>query len=101
MSNVIGEFVKLNKSNWTGEDATLFFKRDGQEWSWEQLGYDIQLTTIQTGHGYVSYDLTVDGQSLGHRVVSAGSSWVAHSGDVSRENAHPAVAAAQLLYNTL
>ena len=95
--------LKINKENWSGEQATLMVTKDG---SFEVYGYRFKLTQTSpigfevTGEGW-DYPL-VHGLKVDDTWVAASGRTVdALEGPYSREDADPVAAAAKVLFNII
>ena len=100
------EIIKFNKANWTGEETTLVWNPENSSFvisGLEEEG-DWTLVKHEDDEG-VHYDLTNPDWELPlFRVyeMQHDSPWhMAVSGDYTREDRHPAVAAAQMILFTV
>lgn len=103
----------FNKSNWSGEEATIEVTEFAGGFSWEQNGYEISLRNRQSYDGgdelFVSYDIYVDGERTDNKVGAsfhvdgAAAMWEATNwdGSMTRHGKNAAIAASRLEFNLL
>jgi|GEM_PF-4904733 len=102
--------ITFNKSNWSGETATIEVTELAGAYTWEQHGYEIEVSGRKEDDDFVSYEIKIDGELSGSKVSRFENDaawndrrWEATNcgGYLNRDDENLVIAAAQLLYNIL
>jgi hypothetical protein len=102
--------ITFNKSNWSGETATIEVTELAGAYTWEQYGYEIEVSGRKEDDDFVSYEIKIDGEPSDCKVSRFENDaawndrrWEATDciGDCIRGDENLVIAAAQLLYNIL